>query len=241
MPSERFARADRIGLAGVILGLFGIASFYLWPDKKWIGWVSLGCAAALVILWIALEIRTRASSESSGATVIASMSRTIDTETGENRSEQRRQVSMSPEFREKLMEIVRHDRPLPVSANWRDLAKDFDGLPERIRADWNRNGEGTESWRIAHQKCEGLCKLAGAMLVKSPNIVTELPQSLQSESDPMFRWLSFLKEKNYLSRIQYGVESAETGKEPKIILFGSIENVARVSAVVCIECAAMEI
>ncbi len=42
---------DRLGLAGVVLAFFAIAAPYLWPDKKWIGWVSLSCAIVLMFLW----------------------------------------------------------------------------------------------------------------------------------------------------------------------------------------------
>jgi hypothetical protein len=45
------ALADRLGLAGVILTLFALAAPYLWPDKKWIGWVSVFCALTLLITW----------------------------------------------------------------------------------------------------------------------------------------------------------------------------------------------
>ena len=46
---------DRFGMAGVILALFALASQYLWPDKKWIGWLSLSCAVALLVSWGWLE------------------------------------------------------------------------------------------------------------------------------------------------------------------------------------------
>jgi hypothetical protein len=45
----------RIGLTGVIVAFFGIAAFYLWPDKKWIGWTSLVIAGCLVLAWIVAE------------------------------------------------------------------------------------------------------------------------------------------------------------------------------------------
>src|SRR5271170_3177035 len=48
--------ADRMGLVGLFLAFFAIAAPYLWPDKKWIGWVSLCCAVALVITWGWLEV-----------------------------------------------------------------------------------------------------------------------------------------------------------------------------------------
>ncbi len=47
---------DRLGLAGVLLALVALAAQYLWPDKRWIGWVSLSCAVALLIAWGWLEI-----------------------------------------------------------------------------------------------------------------------------------------------------------------------------------------
>lgn len=46
----------RLGIAGAILTLFGIAAFYLWPTQKWIGWTSLALAGSLVLLWAILEI-----------------------------------------------------------------------------------------------------------------------------------------------------------------------------------------
>jgi hypothetical protein len=47
---------DRLGLAGAILTLFALAATILWPDKRWIGWLSLSCAAGLLVLWIRLEV-----------------------------------------------------------------------------------------------------------------------------------------------------------------------------------------
>src|ERR1035437_2540407 len=43
-------------MAGGILALFALASQYLWPDKKWIGWLSFSCAVALLIGWGWLEL-----------------------------------------------------------------------------------------------------------------------------------------------------------------------------------------
>jgi hypothetical protein len=53
--------ADRLGLAGLVLGLLAIAAPYLWPDRKWIGWLSLSAAIVLTVMWGWLEIRPRAS------------------------------------------------------------------------------------------------------------------------------------------------------------------------------------
>jgi hypothetical protein len=51
------ALADRMGLVGIILGLFAIAAPYLWPDKKWIGWLSLSLAVILIAMWGWLEFK----------------------------------------------------------------------------------------------------------------------------------------------------------------------------------------
>jgi hypothetical protein len=32
---------DRLGWAGLIMAFLGIALAFLWPDKKWIGWLCL--------------------------------------------------------------------------------------------------------------------------------------------------------------------------------------------------------
>jgi hypothetical protein len=52
-------QADRLGITGLIVALFGIAAFYLWPDKKRIGWVSLCLAALLVCVWLVSELKGR--------------------------------------------------------------------------------------------------------------------------------------------------------------------------------------
>jgi hypothetical protein len=48
----------RLGIAGLVLGLFSVAAFYIWPEKKWIGWVCLVMAVALILAWGLAEIRT---------------------------------------------------------------------------------------------------------------------------------------------------------------------------------------
>ena len=48
---------DRLGLGGLVVALIGIAVVYLWPDKKWIGWLSLLAAVFLVAMWAWLEFR----------------------------------------------------------------------------------------------------------------------------------------------------------------------------------------
>jgi hypothetical protein len=47
---------DRMGILGAILGLIALAVTILWPDKKWVGWLSLAGAVVLLIGWGYLEL-----------------------------------------------------------------------------------------------------------------------------------------------------------------------------------------
>jgi hypothetical protein len=49
---------DRSGIAGLIVGLFGIAAMYLWPEKKWIGWLCLVVGMVVAGSWLILEFRS---------------------------------------------------------------------------------------------------------------------------------------------------------------------------------------
>jgi hypothetical protein len=60
---------DRLGIVGLIVAFVAIATTYLWPDKKWIGWISLCVAGVLLLAWAVLEIRQK-----SGATQLPMLS-----------------------------------------------------------------------------------------------------------------------------------------------------------------------
>jgi hypothetical protein len=198
------SRDTRIGLASLTLGLFTIAAFYLWPDKKWIGFVSLVCFLSLLLFWAALEIYglwNKRPSESTGATP--------DTDN--------------------------------VSAtDWKNLAKDFQALPGRIRGGWEHQKDCPDAWEVPHPECAALCALAGAMLIKSPKILADLSQELRSETNAMFRWLGYLRQKVPVTNILQVYES-RPDEEQKLVLHGSLENVAGISYRACMECAAAEI
>jgi hypothetical protein len=53
---------DRLGVAGLIVALIAVATTYLWPDKKWIGWLSLAVAGILVIAWGVFETEAKLGS-----------------------------------------------------------------------------------------------------------------------------------------------------------------------------------
>jgi len=52
------ALGARLGVVGAILALLGIAAPYLWPDKKWIGWLCLAVAYLFLMVWVNVELKT---------------------------------------------------------------------------------------------------------------------------------------------------------------------------------------
>jgi hypothetical protein len=56
--TDAMSLGDRLGSAGLIVALFGIAAMYLWPDKKWIGWLCLVVAALLCVYWLRIELNS---------------------------------------------------------------------------------------------------------------------------------------------------------------------------------------
>jgi hypothetical protein len=50
---------DHIGVAGILIGLIGLALTFLFPTKRWIGWVVLAFAVILCVLWLCLTLRSR--------------------------------------------------------------------------------------------------------------------------------------------------------------------------------------
>ncbi len=55
------ALGDRLGLAGLVMALIGIAVAILWPDNKWIGWISFSAALILAVAWAWMEGRPYAT------------------------------------------------------------------------------------------------------------------------------------------------------------------------------------
>lgn len=86
-----------------------------------------------------------------------------------------------------------------IAPEWRSLAAEFQKIQKDIRAEWNRDINGVESWDVRggvqSSECEAFCKLAGATLLKSPRIVASLSKEVLAESNVLFRWLYFLKGK----------------------------------------------
>jgi hypothetical protein len=64
---------DNLGVASLIVGCFGIAAVYLWPDKRWIGWAALLFAGVLVAGWAFVNISGPFGAIIGGALLVASI------------------------------------------------------------------------------------------------------------------------------------------------------------------------
>ena len=138
--------------------------------------------------------------------------------------------------------------PESMAEHWKKLAADFEVLGHDKNnytvAHWNSEAVDTgEQWVIGyddHRKCEALCSLAGALLLKSPKISATLSEKVKTRSNDSWKWLYYLKENHRgFNLTTRGISSArgfnvETEG-------GTIEHLPAVSASVCIECAAREL
>jgi hypothetical protein len=141
------------------------------------------------------------------------------------------------------------------SAEWKGLADRFHAVSPYIRASWQRggmgvaNGEAIEGWHLGGaastpevKQCEALCSFAGELLKQSPKMNSRLTPNTLKQTDAIERWLTFLMETHRVMSItsDYAIVP-DTQGENKIILVGTIEKVASVSATACIACATAEI
>ena len=133
------------------------------------------------------------------------------------------------------------------SDKWQELATQFEKLPDYTRADWKcnrlKNETTFEQWQFAGgneaKHCETLCRHAGTLLLKSPNVSLTLSANAREQSDPAWRWLYFLRE-NYRASQLYG-HHPPIGDDGTIYLLENILGVASVSMRVCRECATLEL
>jgi hypothetical protein len=133
-----------------------------------------------------------------------------------------------------------------TSADWKELAGKFEKIGLDVSVQWqcNRRSSQTifENWNFSgtyRKPCETLCRFAGALLAKSPNVSLSLSELALRQSDPAWRWLFFLKENH--NALDHGGGMPPIGDDGTIYLTGRISNVAAVSGRICMECAALEL
>lgn len=141
---------------------------------------------------------------------------------------------------------------LKPADEWNELAGKFERIRQTVRAEWYSESLDWEAkpvgeqWMIrddfdadAAKTCEALCHLAGAMLMKSPQISQRLSEKVRSRSNDAWRWLYFLTEKPGTAKtyakgngVVHGFRYEGEGRV--------IERLASESARRCIENAAAE-
>ena len=134
------------------------------------------------------------------------------------------------------------------AADWKELASQFKRVSHGVSADWYQTIKAQsraiieDNWYVrgnGRAECEALCKNAGAMLLRSPQILPTLSDRVRSQSDHVERWLYFLKE---LGRTKVAGVGYGTIRDTKTVnSFESIDDLALVSATVGMECSADEI
>jgi hypothetical protein len=130
--------------------------------------------------------------------------------------------------------------------DWKELSTRFGEMANiLIAADYVGSSED-ESWNlrgspaVVVRRLESLCKLAGNLLIASPNVSRNLPSDLRAHPDPINRWLFYLKIRpGAFKNVGYGAGTSGTGEKIHYQM-GSIEQLATVSASECISCAADE-
>jgi hypothetical protein len=133
------------------------------------------------------------------------------------------------------------------NGDWKDLSNGFRDFTRHmgLRADWQHTSAG-ESWRICGEdsrtihSVEVLCRTAGRLLVVSPRVSKSIPAEITAVSDPLERWLYYLKGKgSFYRNTTIATEQFEDGTTFNAY-GGSIQELARASANECLDCAGQE-
>lgn len=129
-----------------------------------------------------------------------------------------------------------------TSKDWEQIAAKLGDACRHIRADSVIRKEIVE-WRIAGGYgglCEPLLRQAGAMLLKSPNVLAQMPAPIAAEPDHLRRWLFWLKHCGCHTSENYFIEELADGtKETGMI--GGIRDLSANSVRIATECATLEI
>ena len=137
------------------------------------------------------------------------------------------------------------EAPRITSGDWERLGHRISESCQFLRADSQREKEWpTEQWRIAggrNEMCVSLLRKAGAMLLKSPNVKSNIPDFITLESDDLVRWLAYLKHRGHHESNNYYEHEDDEGVRRFGGVLGSIPQLPHSSAVVCEECSALEL
>jgi hypothetical protein len=136
------------------------------------------------------------------------------------------------------------------SDEWRKLSEKFEAKTNTgVTATWTHESySGRNDWALGGPQrddiadSEQLCRLAGKLLGKSVQLKAELGRQASTDTDSLRRWLNYLRENHNAvgDQIIGGPQVMPDGQENWIVS-GSIRNLARVSARVCMHCVEREL
>jgi hypothetical protein len=136
-------------------------------------------------------------------------------------------------------------KELHYSSEWKELAARFESLPNYVSASWqcHRKDNETvyEAWDFsggANSQVETLCRYAGRLLMKSPNVMHKLSENVTRQSDLGWKWLIFLKEHTHSFKYD---NMPGQGEDGTLYLLGSIYQIGIVSHTLCLDCAGVEL
>lgn len=138
-------------------------------------------------------------------------------------------------------------------AERKGLSDRFQAISQHITVDWQRGGMGVENCEVVEKwsmgglasaievrQCEVLCGFAGKLLRTSPKLSSYLKtDAIQNDANVWFYFLRDTQKAMVMDYNGYGIVMGHEGKD-KIILLGTIHELARVSASACMACAALE-
>jgi hypothetical protein len=137
-------------------------------------------------------------------------------------------------------------------STWRSFEKDFREIPDPyndLRADWSHQEAIPNHWRLAggslreaRDRFEQIAKLAGKALILDRAIISILPEEVTNEGDHFKRWLTALR--LMTKRFEYGPVGTlldANGQPVGHVVTGTVHNVIKCSALLCLQLALEEV
>jgi hypothetical protein len=127
-----------------------------------------------------------------------------------------------------------------TASEWEQLADRFKQCSTWARADYQTTN-GKTRWTVKEDPlCEVLCKKAGAMLLNSPKSRKAFSPMLPDGEEYINHWLEIVKRKTPSATYGYFFERQDDGSSVNHF-HGVVNDIARTSSRLCLECSIHEI
>jgi hypothetical protein len=145
----------------------------------------------------------------------------------------------APTSPQKKERAVPHDESREAAREWQDLADRFRYVPGQTRADFQAT-DGLNSWTVKYndKTTEALCRLAGAILLRSQAVLSQLPPHVKRDTEPLNLWLNYIQA---YFRVGPSGFIGFDGQNKRLEQIGSVQDLQRKSAQLCMECSTIEL